>query len=535
VTSDALEISIPSDFLQKWQRLVDLLAKTMSVPSAVVTKMEPPDCTRYEVIVSSASKGNPFPADEFFAMDIGTFCETVIKSREPLLVVNALETTQWKLAPETKVGMISYLGYPVFLPDGRVFGTICVLDDKANAYSDVYQETLLHCRDVLEWDLQALVRLGDELEEQEARLSELFSRVPEAVVMVDSDLSITRINPAFTNIFGYSAQESIGRRIKQLINPVPGKEDFEDHMYRMVKKDDVFAVETVRKHKDGAAVPVSLICVPLPSKGGANFGYLIYRDVTETRRLQEEQRRHREIELELARANRIATFAQLSASIAHELNQPLTGITTNCFTCSRMLTADPADIDGAREAVQRTMRDGLRAASVVERLRALFSKNEPVFEPVDVNETARDVIGLSRDEIQNSRVALRTELANDLPVVRGDRIQLQQVILNLLRNALDAMATVDERRRALLITTTRVEADCVQLSVSDSGVGFDPEAIGRLFEPFYSTKSDGMGMGLSVSRSIIEHHQGRLWAVPNDGTGATFLFSIPSQSHDAAQ
>jgi signal transduction histidine kinase len=145
------------------------------------------------------------------------------------------------------------------------------------------------------------------------------------------------------------------------------------------------------------------------------------------------------------------------------------------------------------------------------------------------------VIGLSLDEIQNCRVTVRAELAADLPLIRADRVQLQQVVLNLLRNALEAMNTVDDRPRALLIRTERQEGDCVQLSVEDSGVGFDPLAMAKLFEPFYSTKSDGMGVGLSVSRSIIENHQGRLWAVPNAGAGATFLFSIPCQTRGPVQ
>jgi len=534
LSPDAPEIEIPADVLRKWQRIVDLLANIMSVPSAVVTKMEPPHCVRYEVIVSSESDGNPFPIDEFFAMDIGTFCETVIKSREPLLVANALEDEQWRLAPEVQVGMISYLGFPVLWPDGRMFGTICVLDDETNQYSDLYQEVLSHCRDVLQADLQTLTRLGDELDEQVARLRELFARVPEAVAMVDRDFRITRVNPEFTKIFGYTAEEAIGRQIKDLITPDDLQAEVESFMHRMVLTEDVFTAETVRRHKDGTHVPVSLICVPVPSRGNGNLGYVIHRDITETKRHQEEQRRFHEIQLELALANRNAAVGQLSASIAHELNQPLTGIITNCATCSRMLTNDPPDLDGAREAVKRTLRDGERAAKVVERLRALFNREEPAFELVDLNEATREVIGLSLDEIQSSRVIVRTEFANDLPCVRADRVQLQQVVLNLLRNALDAMSTVEDRPRDLLICTRRQEADCV-LSVCDSGIGFDPRTTARMFESFYSTKADGMGIGLSVSRSIIESHQGQLWAVPNVGKGATFLFSVPCRSPAGVQ
>lgn len=530
VNSDVPEIAIPPEVLRNWQRIVDLLANIMHVPSAVVTRLEPPDQTFYTVVISSNSEGNPFPADGIFAMDIGTFCETVIKSREPLLVANALEDDQWKSAPETRVGMLSYLGFPVLWPDGRMFGTICVLDDKTNRYSDLYQELLSHCRDVLQGDLQTLARLRNELEEQRAQLAELFARVPEAVVMVDRDAGITRVNPEFTKIFGYTTAEAIGRRIEDLITPDDLQEEVESFRYRMFQKGEVFAVETVRRHKNGTPVPVSLICVPVSSQGSGNIGYVIYRDITETRRHQEEQRRYHEIQLQLAHANRVTTLGQLSASIAHELNQPLTGIITNCGTCSRMLTSDPPDLDGARDAVRRTLRDGQRATDVVARLRALFDKTAPPSERVDLGEATREVIALSQSEIQNSRVSVRTEFAEDLHCVTADRVQLQQVVLNLLRNALDAMRAVDDRPRELLIRTEPEEGDQVRLSVTDAGVGFDPEATHRLFDAFYSTKDDGMGVGLAVSRSIIENHQGRLWAVLNDGPGATFSFSIPCRT-----
>lgn len=507
----------------------------MHVPSAVVTKLEPPHCTHYRTLVSSNSKGNPFPIDELFSMDIGTFCETVIKNREPLLVINALEDDQWKSAPEIGVGMVSYLGFPVSWPDGRMFGTICVLDDKANRYSDLYREILLHCRDVLQGDLQTLTRLGAELEEQRAHLSELFARVPEAVALADRDSRIMRVNPEFTKIFGYTAEEAIGQRIQDLIAPEDLQEEVESLMYRMAQSVEVFAVETVRRHKNGTRVPVSLICVPVSFNGSGDTGYVIYRDITETKRLQDEQRRYHEIQLELAHANRIATIGQLSASIAHELNQPLTGIITNCGTCLRMLAGDPPNLDGARETVRRTIRDGNRASEVITRLRALFSKSKVTAESVDLNESTREVIALSLGELQKSRVIVETELADDLPLVTGDRVQLQQVVLNLLLNALDAMIGVKDRPRQLVVRTERREGDCVCVSVQDSGVGFEPHAVDKLFEAFYTTKQDGMGMGLSVSRSIIESHHGRLWAAPNDGPGATFSFSIPCRTDTNVQ
>jgi signal transduction histidine kinase len=231
---------------------------------------------------------------------------------------------------------------------------------------------------------------------------------------------------------------------------------------------------------------------------------------------------------ELARVARATALSALTASIAHEVNQPLSGIITNASTCLRMLAADPPDIEGARETARRTIRDGNRASDVIARVRALFTKKEPAIEAVDLNEVTREVIALSLSDLQRSRVVLQAELAKDLPAITGDRIQLQQVILNLLRNASDAMVDVHDRPRQLLVRTEREDSDRVRVSVRDAGVGVDPQNLDKLLDAFYTTKTDGMGIGLSISRSIIERHHGRLWAEANDGPGATFSFSIPS-------
>jgi C4-dicarboxylate-specific signal transduction histidine kinase len=230
---------------------------------------------------------------------------------------------------------------------------------------------------------------------------------------------------------------------------------------------------------------------------------------------------------ELTHMARVTALGALTASIAHEVNQPLSGIITNASTCLRMLAADPPNLDGARETARRTIRDGHRAADVITRLRSLFGKQEPAIEAVDLNEATREVITLLRCDLQRNEVLVRTALADDLPPVRGDRVQLQQVVLNLLRNASDAMNRVDDRARLVFITTERDAGDRVRLTVEDAGEGFDAASAERLFDAFYTTKGEGMGIGLAVSRSIIESHNGRLWAAPNDGPGATFSFSIP--------
>jgi C4-dicarboxylate-specific signal transduction histidine kinase len=248
------------------------------------------------------------------------------------------------------------------------------------------------------------------------------------------------------------------------------------------------------------------------------------QDVTRRRIAEEALDRTRS---ELAHAVRVMSLGALTASIAHEVNQPLTGIITNAGTCLRMLTAEPPDIEGARETARRTLRDGSRASEVIARLRALFGKKEVRTDQVDLNEATQEVIALSLSELQRNRVTLRANLADDLPLVVGDRVQLQQVILNLFLNALDAMARVDEGTRVLTVKTEREEGDRVRLSVKDTGVGVDTGAMARVFDPFYTTKGNGMGIGLFVSRSIIESHRGSLRVVANQDSGVTFSFSLP--------
>jgi PAS domain S-box-containing protein len=251
------------------------------------------------------------------------------------------------------------------------------------------------------------------------------------------------------------------------------------------------------------------------------------QDVTESRLAEEALSRARS---ELTHVARVTALSALTASIAHEVNQPLAGIIMNASTCLQMLSGNPPNLNGARETARRTLRDGKRASDLVRRLRALFSKKEFKLEPLDLNDTTREVIALTLSDLQRNRVVLRCELADDLPLVTGDRVQLQQVVLNMIRNGCDAMAEVDNRARDLLIKTERSAADQVCLSVIDAGIGFGPEVAEKLFHPFYTTKSDGMGIGLSISRSIIEAHRGRLWATANAQSGATFCFSLPCRS-----
>jgi PAS domain S-box-containing protein len=255
--------------------------------------------------------------------------------------------------------------------------------------------------------------------------------------------------------------------------------------------------------------------------------YFLHLDIDDRKRAQDALNQARS---ELAHISRVTSLSALTASIAHEINQPLSGIMTNASTCLRMLNADPPNVDGARETARRTIRDGNRASDVTTRLRAMFSKREFTLESMDLNEATREILTLSVNDLQRNRVVVEPQLAEDLPAVYGDRVQLQQVILSLVRNASEAMGDVHDRPRRLVIRTQGDERGSVRLSVQDTGVGFGGQSLEKIFDSFYTTKSGGMGIGLSVSRSIIERHRGRLWAEPNEGPGATFAFSIPYAS-----
>jgi signal transduction histidine kinase len=242
-----------------------------------------------------------------------------------------------------------------------------------------------------------------------------------------------------------------------------------------------------------------------------------------------------QLRAELAHVARAATLGELTASIAHEVNQPLAGIMNNASTCLRMLAAEPPNLELTAETARRTLRDANRAAEVISRLRDLFGKKKTGKEAVQVNEAIRDVIALTRHEVQKARVVLETELAEELPPLVGDRVQLQQVVLNLILNAAEAMGSVVDRPRRLLIATERDGGHSLKVAVRDSGIGLDPEVGERIFDAFYTSKKGGMGMGLSIARSIVESHGGRLWATPNEGPGATFLFTLPLPTRELTE
>jgi PAS domain S-box-containing protein len=371
----------------------------------------------------------------------------------------------------------------------------------------------------------ALLEAHANLARSEERWRSVFENSAIGVALTDLSGQFLAANPVYEKMLGYTEEEL--RQLSFLQVTVPDDRDLSSTVVKELLdgKSRQFQLEKRYRRKNGSTVYVrnSVSLVP-GTEQLPGFFLALSEDITE-RRLAEEALN--ETRSELAQMARMTTLSTLTAAIAHEVNQPLSGIVTNASTCLRMLAGDPPNVEGARETARRTVRDGNRASEVITRLRALFNKENSTFEAFDLNEAVKEVVALSVSDLQRSKVVLQSDLSIDLPPVLGDRVQIQQVILNLIRNASDAMNLIDDRPRELTVKTELDETGGARLSVKDSGVGIDPEIESKLFDSFYTTKSDGMGVGLSVSRSIMERHQGRLWAMRNEGPGATFLFSMP--------
>ena len=330
-------------------------------------------------------------------------------------------------------------------------------------------------------------RAEDELRRSEARHRVVVETASDAVVSIDESGAIILANPATKRIFGYSPEELIGKPLTVLMPGAMGKlheAGFKRYLETGARQLNWQGTEMTALRANGEEFPVEVSFGEMTADQRRVFTGFI-RDISEKKRSEEELRN---TQAELARMMRVMTIGQLTASIAHEVSQPLSGIITNASTCLRMLKSDPPNIDGAQETAQRTIRDGNRASEVITRLRTLFSKKQIEVEPLDLNEAAREVIALLSGELQRNSVILKQEFSDHLPTVHGDRVQLQQVILNLLRNASDAMSSVDDRPRQMVVRT-ELEGEQVRLSVQDSGVGFTPEVAEKMFETLLHDKA----------------------------------------------
>ena len=644
---------VPSEIVSKWQEIVDLLAEIVHVPSALIMRAEPPGI---KIFISSSPKRKPC---DVVSLDTGFCCETVMKTRQSLLVPDAREDERWKLYPDSDLGLISYLGVPIAWPDGEIFGTLCVCDNKRNEYSGLYLKLMLLWRDVLQADLKTLVarqRAEEALQESEERFRILvqfsfevywetdaqhrFIRQEFADRLADApapgseigktrwevpylepdaeawrkhretldahlpfrDFELARPTPGggkrYVSVSGLpvfdkegrfvgyrgvgrhitermhaeqalrksearfrkfvdhatdtfmlhnqdgivldvnrNACESLGYSRDELIGMTPF--DFDADLNTVtwqrygerLKAGDIVTFESRHRRKDGMLFPVE-IRVREFCQGGPRLFISLSRDITERKRAAEA---FREKQGELTHANRVATMGQLTASVAHEVSQPLAATLTNAQAALRWLSSQPPNLEEVRQTLDHIVNDAKRGAEVIDQIRALIRKAPARKDSIDVNNIILEVIALTRSEVLRNGVSLQTDLATGLPLIKGDRVELQQVILNLILNAVEAMSCLDEEARELRISTNTDTSNGVLFAARDTGPGLDPTSEDRLFEAFYTTKPDGMGMGLAICHSIIETHGGRLWVTANEPRGAVFQFTLPSEQDESVR
>jgi PAS domain S-box-containing protein len=566
-TMETSAIDIPQVVTDKWQEITNLLAELVQVPAALVMRIEPPEIS---VFVASKSQGNPYQPRERACLNTGLYCETVMRTRQFLLVPDARDDDEWRSNPDIKLGMISYLGLPISWPNGDIFGTICVLDHKRNAYREVHHRLLLLLRDAVEADLRSVflyeTRLVDEKRVKERLEAQVTERTAELAKINDAlslevaehkraaaalreseqrfrdytetasdwlwetgpDHRFIRLSEQLATI-GVDPALRIGAARWDFATDLEEEpEKWRRHVATLEAHEPFHNFRYGTTRGDGSVLHIAISGKPVFDPEGRFLGYRgTTTDLTAAVRAEHAEKALQQAQAELARVARLTTMGELAASIAHEINQPLTGVLANGNAGLQWLNRDKPDLDEARNALSCIVSDGTRAGEVIRGLRALAKKSGPELVQLDINDAVREVQALTRSELQRHGVTLHTDLSADDRPVFGDRVQLQQVLLNLIMNGIEAMRAVTERPKTLAITSEPVEPSGVLVAVEDTGTGLDPATADRIFDPFFTTKSDGLGMGLSICRSIIDAHGGRLWVSPGVLYGTVFRFTVP--------
>ena len=380
------------------------------------------------------------------------------------------------------------------------------------------------------------LHLYSDLQERDRKTQRIIDSALDAVLSIDECGKVTEWNAQAEIMFGWRRDETVGRTLSELFIPHRYRDAHNRGLQHFLNTGEGpllnRRIEIVAIRRDGTEFPVEVSIVPYQIDGNWEFSGFV-RDISEKKVAEASARRHREMEMELAHANRVATMGQLSASIAHEVNQPIGAAVTNAHAALRWMSATPPNMDEVRQALNRIVTNGNRATDVLSRIRAFIKKAPPRQDSVDVNHAVLEVVALTRSEAKKNKVAVQMQLSEDLPVVQGDRVQLQQVILNLIMNAMEAMSTTDAESRRLLISSARSGSNDVSVEVQDTGAGFPVGSVDQIFHAFYTTKPAGLGMGLSICRSIVEAHGGQLRATAGHPAGAIFTFSLPIRSNEA--
>jgi len=379
----------------------------------------------------------------------------------------------------------------------------------------------------LGWDLIAAGQFAARLRASEQRFRAVVEAAPSAILLVDDAGAIVLANAQAESVFGYPRGELLAKPVEMLI-PQRFRDLHVDLRGTYTRDSRARAMGAGRElfacRKDGSEIPIEAALSPMPTREGA-FVLVSVVDISQRRELERVTALQRD---ELAHLSRVAMLGELSGSLAHELNQPLTAILSNAQAAQRFLAQSPPRLDGLDEILSDIVKSDRRAGAVIQRIRSLLRKESTQLASLDLNEVVEEALRLMRTDLLSRHVVVRAELGQGLPVVRGDRTQLQQVLLNFIMNGCDAMEGC-ERNRQLLVRTRRTEDGAVEVSVADRGRGIPPNELERIFEPFVTTKTFGLGLGLSICRSIVTAHGGRLWATNKPDGGATLHCELPAQ------
>jgi PAS domain S-box-containing protein len=421
------------------------------------------------------------------------------------------------------------LEYRIMLPDGSVKYVHTIGHPVLNADGELAELVGTTV------DITARKRAEETLRRSQAYLAEAERLTHTGSFAGDSTTQPLYWSEELYRTFGFDPQQGLPTRDQPLERIHPEDRDsFLQAFSRVIDQRVDSEVEYRIVLPDGAIKWVHGIGHPVLNANGELVEVIgTTVDITERKHAEEERVRLHQLETDLEHINRVSIMGELTASIAHEVNQPLSGVVSNGSACLRWLAGDTPNIEEARETARRIVRDGRRAAEIIGRIRALTKRTAMPKGELDLNETIREILPLVGDEAKKKSVMIRTCFGNDVFPVLGDRVQLQQVVLNLVMNGIEAMNTIADRARELLITSRNTDPDQVEVTVEDSGTGLDPDASARIFDAFYTTKPAGMGMGLSICRSILQAHHGRLWATANQGPGTTFHFTLPKEQLEA--